>query len=289
MSEYFNQASIAYNNIVANSNIVTTSFSSDVTLSGSAGSETYNTGDTIVYSYSIINNSGSALSCLDFSSDLGAYECGGGSLQPLDYADGSLRYYVNGVLQPTPAVDASNGLAVSCLNIPVDGNAMLLYSVQVNQYAPLGPFGSIASSANISGEGCCDSAETDVTINHASGIQLSISKSVCPQSGSCSRPVTYTLLIQNNGSQPVVATDNVTITDSFNPILDITEVRFNGELWNNPANYSYNSATGLFTTAAGQITVPAATFTQDGETCLWTTTPGTSTLTITGTIACSQG
>ena len=50
------------------------------------------------------------------------------------------------------------------------------------------------------------------------------------------------------------------------------------------ANYSYNAATGTFATQEGQITVPAATFTQDATTGEWTVTPGAGTLTVTGTI-----
>ena len=37
-------------------------------------------------------------------------------------------------------------------------------------------------------------------------------------------------------------------------------------------------------TVAGQITVPAATYTQDPTTGVWTITPGVSILTVTGTV-----
>ena len=39
-----------------------------------------------------------------------------------------------------------------------------------------------------------------------------------------------------------------------------------------------------FCDVGGQITVPAATFTQDATTGEWTVTPGAGTLTVTGTI-----
>ena len=48
--------------------------------------------------------------------------------------------------------------------------------------------------------------------------------------------------------------------------------------------YTYDPATGLFATAAGQIPVPAATYTQDPVTGAYTMTPGIATLTVTGTI-----
>ena len=39
--------------------------------------------------------------------------------------------------------------------------------------------------------------------------------------------------------------------------------------------YTYDAATGVFATAAGVVTVPAATFTQDAATGAYSTTPGT--------------
>ena len=49
-------------------------------------------------------------------------------------------------------------------------------------------------------------------------------------------------------------------------------------------SYTYDSASGLFTTTAGSITVPAATSSQNPVTGEWTIVPGQTTLTITGTI-----
>ena len=48
--------------------------------------------------------------------------------------------------------------------------------------------------------------------------------------------------------------------------------------------HTYDETTGLFTTNAGQITVPAATYTQDAATGAWIINPGVSTLIITGTV-----
>ena len=48
--------------------------------------------------------------------------------------------------------------------------------------------------------------------------------------------------------------------------------------------FTYDEATGLFTTVAGEITVPAATYTTNPETGAVVVAPGVSTLTVTGTI-----
>ena len=73
------------------------------------------------------------------------------------------------------------------------------------------------------------------------------------------------------------------LADTFNPILNPIAVTFNSAAWATPANYTYNSSTGAFSTVAGQITVPAATYTQDAS-GKWTLTPGSGTLVVTGTV-----
>ena len=74
------------------------------------------------------------------------------------------------------------------------------------------------------------------------------------------------------------------VTDTFNPILSGLVVTYNGVAWTTPANYNYSEVTGVFTTVAGQITVPAATYTQDPVTGTWIIEPGVSVLTVTGTV-----
>ena len=113
---------------------------------------------------------------------------------------------------------------------------------------------------------------------------LTISKSITPSQVVDNDRVTYTFVIQNTGNAPVVATDNAAITDTFDPILTALSVTFNGTAWTQGVQYNYNETTGLFTTVAGQILVPAATYTQDPATGAYTATPGIATLVVTGTI-----
>jgi hypothetical protein len=61
-------------------------------------------------------------------------------------------------------------------------------------------------------------------------------------------------------------------------------VTFDGATWTQGVQYNYDETTGLFTTVAGQIVVPAATYTQDPTTGEYTVTPGVATLVVTGTI-----
>ena len=64
------------------------------------------------------------------------------------------------------------------------------------------------------------------------------------------------------------------IVDTFNPLLSNLAVSFNGTAWAETTNYTYDETTGVFTTIAGQITVPAATYTQNPATGVWTAESG---------------
>ena len=86
------------------------------------------------------------------------------------------------------------------------------------------------------------------------------------------------------GLDTVVDQDgNVILTDTFDPALTGLTVTYNGDAWKEGDNYTYDAATGTFATIAGQITVPAATYTQETD-GTYTVTPGTTTVTVTGTV-----
>ena len=117
----------------------------------------------------------------------------------------------------------------------------------------------------------------------ANSAELSISKALSPTTVTENGQITYTFVISNTGNTEATATGNVVVTDTFAPILRNIAVTYNGTAWTEGTNYTYNAATGVFTTLAGQITVPAATFTQNTD-GTFTVTPGTATLVITGTV-----
>ena len=91
-------------------------------------------------------------------------------------------------------------------------------------------------------------------------------------------------MIQNTGNTAATTSDSIIVTDTFDPILNPITVTFNDTQWASPTNYTYNSTTGEFSTLDNQITVPAATYTQNPATGAWVVTPGVSKLTITGTV-----
>ncbi|MBQ4165305.1 MAG: hypothetical protein IJD85_03185, partial [Oscillospiraceae bacterium] len=194
------------------------------------------------------------------------------------------RYFVNGVLQPAPAVTAGPPLVISGLTVPAGGNAIVVYEATANTFAPLGDGASITNTAVITGTGITNPVTVQETITADSTARLTITKALSPETVTENGELTYTFTIQNYGSTPIVATDNATVTDTFNPILNPIAVTFNGAAWTEGVNYTYNEATGEFATIPSQITVPAATYTQDPATGEWLVQPGSVVLRVAGTV-----
>lgn len=282
MATFFNQATLSYNGNIVNSNITTGELLEVLSATKTAVVDTYSRNSEVTYIINIVNSGSIAYNNLTVTDDLGAYTFGAAELVPLDYVDGSVRYFVNGALQPVPTVTPGAPLVITGINVPAGGVATVVYAAETNSFAPLGETASIVNTAVVSGTGISDITVTE-TITPENTAELTISKSLNPTTVTENGQLTYTFVIQNTGSEAVVVTDNAIVTDTFNPALNITGVTFNGTAWTSPANYTYSEATGAFATNAGQITVPAATYSQNTD-GTWTIQPGVSTLIVTGTI-----
>ena len=284
MATFYNQATLSYSGREVVSNITVGQTVGVRTATKTALTDTYRVGDTVTYVVSLINVGTQPLTGLTLTDNLGAYTAtSGGTVVPLDYTEGSLAIFVNGVLQPTPTNTAVTALTVTDLTIPAGGDAQLGYQTTVNEFAPPTTDGSVTNTVTISGAGISPVTAQE-TIIAATGASLSITKSLTPAIVPVNGQLTYTFVIRNTGNAPATVADNVTITDTFDPILENITVTYEGQPWSAPANYTYNEATGVFTTVPGQITVPAATYTQDPTTGAWTVDPGTVVLTVVGTI-----
>ena len=283
MATFTNQATLRYNGNVVNSNITTGELLEVLSATKTAVIDSYSQGSDITYVINIVTSGAVTFTGISIRDDLGQYTFGSGTYVPLDYVSGSVQYYLNGALQPTPAVDAGPPLVISGITVPANGVATIIYVARANQYAPLNLEGTIINTALISGGGVTEITVTE-TVTVESGARLTISKSICPTTVTENGRLTYTFIIQNLGNMPAVATDNVSITDTFNPILTGLAVTFNDAAWTEGVNYTYSEATGDFVTIPGQITVPAATYTQDPITGEWLIEPGVGVLTVTGTV-----
>lgn len=286
MPTFFNQATLTYNGGVVNSNVVTGELVEVLSVTKTAVTDTYSTGDTVAYVISIVNSGTAPFTGLTLTDDLGGYEFGTPptTLYPLNYVAGSLLYYVNGALQPTPGITAGPPLTVTGISVPADGNALIVYEARATQYAPLGENAAITNTVSLIGGGLSAPVTASETVTEEQSAMLSITKSISPNTVSDNGQLTYTFVIENSETTPAVATDNIVVSDTFDPILDPITVTYDGSIWVEGVNYAYNELTGDFSTIAGQITVPAATVSQDPVTGVWSTTPGVGILKITGTV-----
>ena len=287
MAVFYNQATISYSGGVASSNIITGEITEVLSAQKNALLPTYSQGEDTVFVVSIVNSGTAPFTGLTITDDLGSYDFGDPavSLVPLSYVENSVKYSVNGVLQASPAVTATSPLTIYGIRVPGGGSAVIIYAAAANQFAPLGEGASITNTVTIGGTERALPITAQETIYPADTPVLSITKSLDPVTVPENGELTYTFVIQNTGSSPATILDNIVFRDVFDPVISISSVEFVGSAWTAPVNYTYNQATGEFVSAAGQITVPAAEFTQNADTGEWTIQPGTATLTIKGTFS----
>ena len=284
MAIFSNQATLSYNDTTTNSNIAYGEILDVLTATKTSVEGTYTTGQTVTYVVTLRNTGATALTGITVTDDLGGYSFNGTTVYPLTYVPGSAALFVNGAPQAAPAVTAGPPLVFTGITVPAGGDTVLVYQTLANSYADPAVGGTVVNTITATGNGINNPATATETVTAAEGADLNICKSINPTQVTDNDRVTYTFVIQNTGNQPVVATDNAAITDTFNPILTDLTVTFNGTAWTQGVEYNYDQTTGLFTTVPGQILVPAATYTQDPVTGVYTLTPGIATLTVTGTI-----
>ena len=278
MAIFTNQATLVYNGGSANSNIAVGEILEVLSADKTAVESSYAPGELVTYVITIRNTGTAAFTGLTVTDDLG-----GGANAPLTYEAGTALYFVNGLLQAAPTVTAGPPLVFTGITVPGNGDAVIVYQARANSFAAPGVDGTITNTVTITGGGLTAPITATETVNAAIGPDLSITKTITPAQVADNGRVTYTFLIQNSGNEAIVATDNASVSDTFDPILTDLVVTFNGTVLAEGTGYTYNAATGQFDTVPGVITVPAATYTQtpDGQ---YTTTPGIATLTVTGTI-----
>ncbi len=284
MAIFSNQATLTYNGNTTNSNIAFGEILDVLAATKTAIEGTYTPGDLVTYVVTLRNTRNTALTGLTVTDDLGGYDFNGTTVYPLTYEDDSAALFVDGVPQATPTVTAGPPLVFTGITVPAGGDAVLVYQARANAFADPTADGTIDNTVTVTGDGINTPATATETVAAATAAALTITKSITPTQVVDNDRVTYTFVIQNTGSEAVVATDDAAITDIFDPILTDLVVIFDGDVWTEGADYNYNEATGLFTTVPGRILVPAATYTQDPVTGAYTLTPGIATLTVTGTI-----
>ena len=283
MATFTNQATLIYNGQSTVSNVTTGEITSGLTLTKTAISQDYGRDDHVSYIVTIANNGG-AITGATLTDDLGAYPVGATTVTPLSYVVGSLLFYQNGVLTAGPTAAGGPPLVISGINIPAGGNVQIIYEAATNEYTPLAAGSEILNTVALTGVGIGEPVEDTATVTARNEVSLTIAKAICPAVVNDDGTLTYTFIIQNTGNTAVVATDGVIVQDTFNPILNPITVTYNGTTWTEGVEYTYDETTGDFATVTGNITVPAATYTQDPTTGVYSVDPGVAVITVTGTV-----
>lgn len=285
MAQFTNQAQLSYNGGVVNSNVAVGELLEVVSATKTAIMDDYTRGDEVTYVISAVNVGTTAVTGVTITDDLGSYPFGDGVLTPLSYVDGSVHLYINGVLSTAPTVTVNeNSIAFSGITLPANSNLILVYEAEVNLYAPLAVGSSVVNTATVAGSGIPTPLTASETVTPEEVPELTITKCIEPVPVAENGTLTYRFIIQNQGNTAAVATDNVVLSDTFDPILTGITVTLDGNVLTEGTGYTYDEATGVFATTQGQITVPAATYVQDPDTGVWIVTPGVSTLVVTGTV-----
>ena len=283
MATFTNKATLTYNGISTDSNTVVGNIPENLTVNKNVINESYSFGDSITYVISLVNDGSFSYNGLTVSDDLGAFVRDGVSYTPLDYTEGSVAYYVNGVLQSAPTVATTSPLAFSGINVPAGGNAVIVYRASVNSFAPLAAGSAIDNTVSVSGAGLTAPITDSESLPVFEESLLSITKSLFPTEIGESGELTYTLLIENTGNTEAPATANIVVSDIFDPIINISSVTLNGVALEEGTGYTYNPLTGAFATVQSVITVPAATYTTQPDGSI-VTVPSSALLVINGTI-----
>lgn len=285
MATFTNTATLSYNGTTTVSNTTTGEILDQLTLSKTAVRPVYSQSDDTTYVINLINTGTTDLTEITLTDNLGLYTFGALNLTPLDYTDGSVKYFVNGVQQTAPtAVITDNNLVLSGITVPAGGNASIVYEASANSFASPEAGATVTNTVTATGAALGETVSASETVTSSPEANLNVTKSLSPSVVSANGRVTYTFVIQNSGNTAVTADGDSILSDVFTPALSDITVSFNNTPWTANTNYTYNEATGEFATFAGQLTVPAATFTRDTATGVWSVTPGTSELVISGTI-----
>ena len=285
MALFYNQATLTHGGGTTVSNTTVGELLAGVTLDKTALSTDYTRYDSLCYLVTLTNTGTTAYNGLTLTDTLGAFTPEGGTtaVVPLSYITGSLLYYIDGVAAASPTVTVGTDLTVSGINVPAGSTATLIYEVRVNEYAPLAAGSTIINRASVTGAQITEPTADTSTVPVRASTDLTIAKALCPPTVAPDGTLSYTFIVQNTGN---TAQDDGTlvISDTFTPALQGLTVTLNGEPLAEGTGYTYNTATGAFSTVAGAVSVPAATYTTDPATGVVSVVPGVTVLTVSGTV-----
>lgn len=263
------------------SNIASTTLQGPLTIEKNALAEQYNGQDDITYIISFSNTTNSTLTDVVITDNLGSYNIyqSLAIATPLDF-EGPAALYINGsFVTYLQGITGPNSVSFNIGNLGSGDNALVIYRAKINDYALLTPFSSITNTAVVSANGITETATASATLEVGSYADVSIVKTMSPDPVSSGDLITYNFSLYNYGNTEA---RNVVLSDLFSPIPSITGITVNGTLISSN-NYSYINGKLTLPTGLYNLTIPAATYTQN-ENGFVSKVPGLTTVTVVGTI-----
>ena len=237
MATFTNQATLTYNGQTTTSNVTVGELTETLTAAKTAVVPTYGTDGRVTYILSLVNSGTAPLTGLTITDDLGGYTFNAGTVYPLSYTAGSVRYYQNGVLHAAPAVTAGPPLTFTGITVPAGGNAVIAYEAVPTAFAPPTAEGTVTNSASVTGAGLANPVTATETVAPEAAPALTINKSLSPTTVTENSRLTYTFTIQNTGNTAADAAAAIVITDTFDPRLTDLTVTLNGTALTAPTQY----------------------------------------------------
>ena len=283
MVEFTNKATLSYNGASIDSNTVSGTREVTTELTKTALVPTYEEGP-VTFIVSFVNNGAGAVSGLTLTDDLGAYTVGEETVYPFAYVRDSVKVYLSGVEQTPVEVTSTQPLVLTAPDVPAGGNLLVVYAVTPTVYAPRGDGQGVTNTVTATAPSMDTPAEASADVLSAQAAELALTKSVFPLELTEGEEVTYTIVVLNSGNKPAGDAGGPVIADTLDPALSQLSVTLDGVALEEGTGYTYDPDTGAFATVAGAVTVPAAVCTQDPATGIWSSSPGASTLRISGTV-----
>ena len=206
MARFTNQAQLRYGNAVTNSNIAVGEILEVLSATKTAVRNTYGQSDTVTYIVSIVNSGTTPITGISVTDNLGEYTFGTTTLVPLTYIDGTVKYYVNGVLQPSAVVTAGPPLVVSGITVPAGGSVTVAYEAAVNEFAPLDTTSVINNTAIVAGTGITPiTAEEEITVESTPVLTITFNQTAWSSPANYSYNETTGAFATNSGQITVPA------------------------------------------------------------------------------------